>query len=362
VNSKTKMYIAGIGMTTPVGANAEMTSAAVNAGISAYSLSDYENQQGSPVTMAGIPEALFNAMQVETEIGAYYREQYDRIIKMAVYAVKDTFSSPQLDLLSFRQGIPLILAMPESDSQQKPITKELLISQLVKLSGMPIDAKQVHSIQTGRAAAIDGLDIAYRYLDDLDLDYVLLGGSDSYWNISLINQLDDADRLLSETNTDGFAPGEGAGFLLLTRHPQNALIQNGHIIELHPPGVSAEEGHLNSDVSYRGNGLDQAFKQALGSNKNISTIYSSLNGENFWAKEYGVAMMRNKKSFEDDFNIEHPADCYGDLGAATGGILIGLSAIRLLKQKQIDTHLVYSSSDSATRAAVCVEKITFHPS
>lgn len=362
MDSKTKIYIAGIGMTTPVGANAEMTAAAVNAGISAYSLSHYDDQQGSPVTMAGIPEQLFNAMQVDINAGTYYREQYDHIIKMAVHALQDTFSSPQLNQQPIKQPVPLILAMPEPQLQLKPINTEFLINTMVKLSGMPVDLTQVRSIHTGRAAGIDGLDMAYRYLDDLKHDYVLIGGSDSYWDVSLINQLDNAQRLLTTNNNDGFAPGEAAGFLLLTRHAKNALQHNSHIVELHPPGITEEEGHLNSEKPYRGNGLDQAFKQALNQHKNksISTIYSSMNGENFWAKEHGVAMIRNKNNFHENLTIEHPADCYGDLGAATGSVLIGLSAIRLLQQKQPGTHLVYSASDGATRAAICVEKIALH--
>jgi len=86
------------------------------------------------------------------------------------------------------------------------------------------------------------------------------------------------------------------GFLLLTRHPERALTQSNHIIALCPPGSSQEPGHLLSDETYRGDGLDAAFKQALSEHagEGIHTIYASMNGENYWAKEFGVAYLRNK--------------------------------------------------------------------
>ena len=55
--------------------------------------------------------------------------------------------------------------------------------------------------------------------------------------------------------------------------------------------------------------------------------------------------------------IEHPADCFGDLGIATGSVLIGLAATQLLRQPGLATHMVYSSSDGPRRATVLVEKI-----
>lgn len=59
--------------------------------------------------------------------------------------------------------------------------------------------------------------------------------------------------------------------------------------------------------------------------------------------------------------MEHPADCYGDLGAATAIALIALAAEHLYKHKSAKKHLVYSSSDSAKRGAIVVEKITALP-
>jgi len=84
-----------------------------------------------------------------------------------------------------------------------------------------------------------------------------------------------------------------------------------------------------------------------------------MNGENHWAKEYGVAFIRNKAYFQSAVGIEHPADCYGDLGAATSPVLIALAAEHLFKHSTAKAHLVYSSSDHSKRGAIVVEKVAF---
>ena len=82
-----------------------------------------------------------------------------------------------------------------------------------------------------------------------------------------------------------------------------------------------------------------------------------MNGEHHWAKEYGVAFIRNQASFQDPVRTEHPADCYGDVGAATGSVLIALAAEHLYSHDGANAHLVYGSSDLSRRGPVVVEKM-----
>lgn len=353
MSEKPLAYIAGIGMITAVGADANMTAAAVKAGVNQFEASEYDNQADESITMAGVPDEVFETLQLDIDEGEYYSELYDRIIKMAVVAAREACAQQSIE-----QDIPMVLAIPEAVPGINLITAQMLAGNLTRQEDLPIDAGQVRCLHTGRAAGIEALDMASRMLHDLDQEYVLLGGSDSYWHLPLIARLDADQRVLAPGVMDGFVPGEGAGFLLLSRDADKALVEDGHVIALYQPGVSEESGHLHSESPYRGDGLSQAFKLALnGHNANsIPTIYSSQNGEQFWAKEYGVALLRNHASFADEVQLEHPADCYGDLGVATGPVLIGLSAQDLWQQPGCATHLVYSSSDSAARAAMRVEK------
>ena len=354
MSDQPKIYIAGIGMITPIGAHTAMTAAAVRAGVSAYQASRHYNRQSQQITMAGVPAEVFSTMPEEIEENNGYREQHDHIIKMAILALREALSGQ-----SITKPVPLILVMPEERPGITCIKPEALIKNLVNQKDLLLHADLVRCIYSGRAGGIQGLELAAHYLNHQKADFVLLGGSDSHCHALRIEELDKQGRLLAPGNKDGFAPGEAAGFLLLTRHPQKAMVREDHIIAISPPGLSQEPGHLYSDEPYRGDGLDQAFKQALNgyAGTGIKTIYSSMNGEHHWAKEYGVAYIRNQASFHDPAKVEHPADCYGDLGSATGPVLIGLAAVDLLKKPGLATHLVYSSSDGALRAAVRVEKL-----
>ena len=81
-----------------------------------------------------------------------------------------------------------------------------------------------------------------------------------------------------------------------------------------------------------------------------------MNGEDYWAREYGVAHIRNRQAFADPVTLQHPADCYGDIGSATAPVLIALAAQNLWTSVA-RSHLLYSSSDGERRGAIILEKV-----
>lgn len=147
--------------------------------------------------------------------------------------------------------------------------------------------------------------------------------------------------------------------LLATEQGMDRLGQ-APLCTLARPGWANEPGHRYSPEPYRGDGLAQAWAQALEPlpGAMIRTVYSSMNGEHFWAKEHGVAMTRCHHRLDDKVVHEHPGDCVGDLGAAVGPVMIGLAALGLREGKTRGPVLVYGSSDLAHRAAVCLQNIS----
>lgn len=346
------MYIAGIGMITSVGGNAEMTAAAINAGISGYQASEYKSSTGKPLTMANVPDNVFFEFDLDLKRHNYFQLQDAHVIKMAVLAMQDAFiNSCAKDKLT--SPMPLLLAMLEPSVNRKDMPSKIYIENILNHSGIPIDPAKVHRFHSGRAAGIELLTLAQRYLYEQDEQFLLVGGADSHINVSQLIALEEEERLLFENQHNAFAPGEGASFILLTRNPAFANVKNGQLVTINGFGSAIEPGHLTSELPNKGEGLDLAFKIALdnSSKKSVSTIYSSLNGEAFWSKEQGVALIRNQHFMNDNVVIEHPADCIGDLGAATGTTLLALSALKLFTQQNETHHLVYSSSDGEKRAA-----------
>ncbi|MDH5354098.1 MAG: hypothetical protein OEY09_06590 [Gammaproteobacteria bacterium] len=354
MDEKQVAYIAGMGMVTPVGANVGMTAAAVRAGISGYAVSDFYGQNDEPVTMSLVPDEFFASVDMEIDEGDYYGAQHERVIKMAVTAIRE--SLPQVELI---RPVPLVLAFPEPLPNAEHSFPESLKANLLAQKNLPFQKEYLHSIFTGRSGGIEAVDIAMRYLYEQSHDYVLLGGSDSYFQCPRLNELDQSARLLSLSNSDGFVPGEGAGFILLTRNKKLAIEMNQHVICVYEPGVGNESGHLYSDLPYKGEGLDIAVKKALLGFEGVPVnhIFSSMNGEKFCSKEYGVAMLRNKQAFHEKVSLEHPVDCFGDIGVALGPVMMALSATIHNTNPASTTSLVYCSSDGAARAAILMQRI-----
>lgn len=354
MSERPRFYIAGIGGITALGANMPMTAALVDAKLSAYAKSDFIAHNGEPVTMAAVPDLVFQEIDARIGEGDRFNARHDRVIKMAIVALREACARHVT-----KQTVPLVLAMPEIQADAEGLTP--FLPNLIENSKPWLGTELTRRIHGGRAAGIEAIDFAFRYLYDLPHEFILIGGSDSYQDDERLTPLADGKRLLAPGVRDGFVPGEAAGFLLLTRKKELALAREGYTVALCLPGLGDEPGHLTSDAAYRGDGLDQAFKRALlhhdASRHKIRRIYSSMNGEHYWAKEYGVAFIRNHDRFHEQVDLAHPAEFFGDVGAATAPILIALAVTHLLDDAKPALDLVYASADGPTRGAIVVEKV-----
>ncbi|TQV88042.1 beta-ketoacyl synthase N-terminal-like domain-containing protein [Aliikangiella coralliicola] len=353
MNTIRKAYLANIGMITPTGYDASMTATSVRAKISSYQVSEYMTPDNKAATMSGVPEVLFDSFALDIDEGEYYSDMYDRMIKMAIISAQEALSSTSTD-----SSIPLILALPEPIPGIKQIPQNLFLKNLLNREGVPLSLSDLHVFHTGRSGVIHALELAIDYLYNQNKECVLVGGSDSYWHLPLIHHLAQTNRVLTKNSKDGFVPGEGAGFLLLTKDKNKALNVDGQVIVLHEPGLAKEAGHMFASEPNRGDGLDAATKAALSplESAQVKKIYSSMNGESFWSKELGVAIMRSSAKLDEDLDIEHPADCYGDIGAASGAVLTGIAALDLLKNPAAKYYMVQCSSDGPWRSALLLEK------
>jgi len=189
-------------------------------------------------------------------------------------------------------------------------------------------------------------------------ELMLAGGIDTYRDLFILSKLDVEKRVKSGTNLDGFIPGEGAGFLLLANREaaEQAGLKITSVISSTVDGM--EPGHLYSKETYKGDGLSGVFQRLLAEpdvKAPVREVCSSMNGESHWGKEWGVAFIRNKAAFDPDHGIHHPADCFGDTGAACGSLMAGLAALGLAHSYRRNPCLVYGSSDRGQRAVLMVK-------
>ncbi len=329
-----------------------------NADINGYTQSNYRTQDFSPVKLALIPEEYFDHLPEAVQLGPQTSMRHTRILLAAHCAIQEALAGNKAFTLS---NIPLVQACPNLLPVDASFNKRLR-KNLIALSGekqTPDDNQGFyHTLNTGRSAVIEGIELAFKLFDTGKPKFVLVGGADSFDDPSAIKILDQMQRLNSESSNNGFCPGDGAAYILLTSEKEHALRKGNKCVALSRPSVGFEEGHLHSKLPYKGEGLAGCFRellQSLASEAKINTLYSSMNGEQFWAKEYGVAFIRNQQYFDDKLVLQHPADCYGDLGAACGGALTILASQDLLHRQKNDSCLLYSSSDHGYQAATILK-------
>ena len=345
--------IVGIGMMTPVGDSAAMTSVSVQAGISAYYSSSIYNKRFQPMTLALTPEDALPPLHEELEKVPRLTSRQRRMLRLAAKPIAEALSASKLPIAP-----PLLLAGPEEIPDcPKPIDDSFLthLHQQAK-GGFNLGKSKLFA--QGRASGIEVIAQAWTLLTSQAEPFVLVGGLDTYLDLYFLGTLDMHDRVLADGVMDGFAPGEGAAFLLLASSQAAEKYSLKPIAQICQPALANEPGHRYSQSPYKGEGLSQAVTTALATlnGQKVNTVFSSMNGENLHAKEWGVASIRNQASLAEKLQFEHPADCYGDPGAAAGPLMIGLAALGMNDGHIQGPCLVYCSSEHEKRGALCLIK------
>jgi 3-oxoacyl-[acyl-carrier-protein] synthase-1 len=163
----------------------------------------------------------------------------------------------------------------------------------------------------------------------------LVGGIESYLARETLEWLDDLDQLHSETTIWGFCPGEAAGFCLLATRDVAAALHLESEVELIAAATADEPNLIKTDTVCIGQGLSEAFATALAevpADDRVTHTICDMNGEPYRANEYGFAVLRSPGKFSDDADFQTPADCWGDVGAASGPLFATLATIAARKE------------------------------
>jgi 3-oxoacyl-[acyl-carrier-protein] synthase I len=242
----------------------------------------------------------------------------------------------------------LFLGVPQLAVAEAPWIRAFALH-LGKVAGLEIDSPNSRVIPAGRAAALIALELALEALEHDPTRPVIVGGVDTLFDLRLLASLDAEGRILREGVMDGFIPGEGAAFLVLT-----AATDQAQAITVESAASASDPGHRGGTEPSRGEGLARALellRTRLGRPTGpVATTFAGLNGESFDAKAWGVARLRHADLFTPRVVLEHPADCFGDAGAAMGAILLSLAARALAAADRPGPALVWAASDGESRA------------
>jgi 3-oxoacyl-[acyl-carrier-protein] synthase-1 len=338
------VYIAGIGASTAVGRDAFSSAAAVRAAISGFAEHPYMiDTAGEPMRVAMAPWLDIDCQGQERFEALLFPTLEQALEPIEVSGDPDIRVALALGLPSIRPGLPLDL----SGAIQVRLAKRYpgrFVAQAV--------------LEVGHAAALLGLQASLRKMAEGAFDACVVAGVESYLAPETLEWLERNDQLHGAgrlNNAWGFIPGEGSGAALVVT--ERALLR----LRLEPLGrvLSVGRGYEQNQIKTQtvciGEGLTGAFREGLAGlppGAKVTDVYCDLNGEPYRSDEFGFAVLRTSEMFESASDFQAPADCWGDLSAASSPLALVLSTIAARKAYANGPFaFLWASSETGERGA-----------
>jgi len=214
------------------------------------------------------------------------------------------------------------------------------------------------SLLLGHVAGLRAVEEGCRWIQEGRADLCLAGGIESYIDRATLEWIDWTGQLHAPTNSWGFVPGEAAGFCLLASErlaAQASLKVLGHVLS----AATTLEPKLRRDRAVcSGDGLTESWRRtlaALPAGAKVDQMMCDLNGQSHRADEFAFAMMRLSPRFQDPGRFRTPADCWGDVGAASGPLFVALAVMAGKKRWAAGPHtLLWCNAMVAERSSALV--------
>ncbi len=250
-------------------------------------------------------------------------------------------------------GIPLLLCVAERERPGRLSgLEDELHTQLTALLGSPF-APGSAIVPHGRLSTAVALQQA-RQLIQQGHARVLIIATDSLLTAATLTALDAQERLLNNRNSNGFMPGEAAGAILV------GPAGSGPELRCNGIGFDTEPAHIASEEPLRGDGLARACKAALAeagcAMHEMDYRIADLSGEHYYFKEAALAVSRTMRSLKEEFDLWHPAEAIGEVGAASGIAMIALADAASRKgYAPGPASLAHFARDTGPRAALVLQ-------
>jgi 3-oxoacyl-[acyl-carrier-protein] synthase-1 len=331
--------ILSTGLVTSVGLSAPATCSAIRAKISNPTETRFIDSGGEWIM----------AHQVELE---QPWRGLAKLCRMAMMAIEEALADMPGDEW---ERIPLLLCVAE---KERPGRIEGLDDQLFQDMESRLGVRfAVESavIAQGRVSVALALRHARSLIYEHRLPCVLIAATDSLINWPALNYYEREDRLLTPHNSNGFMPGEGAGALLVGAPQGN----QAHLL-CTGLGFGFEDAHIQTEKPLRAEGLSLAIKAALAEAEcemhDMDYRITDLSGEQYYFKEAALALTRTLRKRKEEFDLWHPAECTGEVGALAGVSILALAdaACRKRYTKGL-AILAHMASDQGSRTALSLQ-------
>lgn len=344
------IVITALSAITPVGANAKMTDAAIRADVSGVSENlIYQCLAANPSDLEPPPFYAASVPLLDTTTPGV-----ERITSLAMLALQQLQTQARR-LFESSYNIGIMLALPNDDEALHHWQIKHAMERSLQSNALFSTATVCRIAQLGQIGVFKLIHEATALLQTGQIDCCIVGGIDTWLDPQRLAMLDQQGLLKSERNPDGFIPGEASGMLVLETET-HALQHNHNILaRLGSMGQGLENNDSASGKFSTGTGLATAITGAINGEDAIAFdgVYCDLNGESYRAFEWGLMLSRLGTNFDSLSTLVHPAEACGDVGAASGSMLLICAAQAVAAGKHADKPvLAWLASPGPERMAL----------
>lgn len=346
-NRGDQVCIVGFGCCTAVGNDAPSTIAAVRAGIAGFKEHPFMiNQDGTPYILAMAPAVDPSVIGEQRMMDLAVRSACEACQPLQMNGVENVKLSVRVGLPERRPGAEVTLEHVVSDALSSCL--EDIVGRL-----------EIEVVPKGHAAGLMAIGAAARTLRHGEAEFCLAGGVDSYIDPDTLDWVEDNEQLHKPDNAWGFIPGEAAAFCLLSTETTARSYNLSVLSQLVGVATAIEHNRIKTETVCIGEGLTEAVAGVLShipKDRRIRYAYCDQNGETYRADEFGFMLSRLSQRFENTDAYMAPADCWGDVGAASGPLFVGLHAKAAEKGSLAgELSLIWACSEGGERSASIFE-------
>lgn len=350
MNAPLAVEVAAAGAVTCVGWNLAATTAAIHAGVDNFDESQFLDEQREPLVVAAVPR---------------WRPDDDPPLR----------GTPWLAQLGCRALAECLAASPAPN-----LTILLVPPDPLRVPDLPRLVEQLHAawpeahtqaphapprLSLSFAPTLDGtrpdllttLAHARGLLARREATSVVVAGVDSWLNATVVEHGLQQRLLLTTGERGGRIPGEGAAAVLL----RVATTAGG--VQLCGLGRGHEDAVVGGDVPNYGVGLAAAMREALREASlalhDIDLQVSDVAGDAYGFEEAAYAwgrLLRKAQPPGNDYIL--PATRVGDIGAATGPLMLGVLWRTWLTGRRRDARVLLHYSSTDTRRSAVIVRAT----
>lgn len=343
--------VVGVGARSHNGLTALQVAMSVRAG-------KMEPRESHMIDRHGEPVGVCRLMSIGDRV-----QGLDRFIALGAPALRQA-AFPWLDMFAQRgQAAPelaVIVSLPdEKRPGLDPRLREELLPGLAARARVNLDRARSSLVFACRGGGVIAFEQALQRLREGEVEAVAVGGIDSYFDPDILEHLDAEMRLHGLMTENGFIPGEGAAFLLVTtRRGKGSLTRYA---EIKATATALEPRPFGSSEPCFGLGITSAVKNALAAGAvaegSIAWVLTDVANERHRVEEWAFAEARNHRAMSPDVIHDQPLLMTGEIGSASAAMLVALAATRWQTGcAEASAALIAAHSDGPERGAMIIEQ------